>query len=167
MLQSTRTELKRCLFDLRENLLESMDFEHMIRQTLRHILGPCRLRLKFHVIQSATDDSQAHTVISIIRELVSNATIHGKATSILIAGALEQPGGKLSAGSHSKSKAFGKRIFFSVRDNGTGFDPESCCGPTTGHFGLTGIRDRINRFGGEFHIKSSDAGTYARISLPL
>ena len=150
MLLSTRTELKRCLFDLREDLLEDMDFEHAIRQTLRFILGGCDLKLRFQVARSVMDDSQAHTILSVIRELVSNAIHHGHATAVAVAGALESTD-----------------VTFSVRDNGTGFDTESCAGPSDGHFGLTGIRDRINRAGGTFHIESAPGETYARATIPL
>ena len=150
MLLSTRTELKRCLFDLREDLLEDMDFEHAIRQTLRSILGGCDLKLRFQVARSVMDDSQAHTILSVVRELVSNAIHHGHATAVAVAGALESTD-----------------VTFSVRDNGTGFDTESCAGPADGHFGLTGIRDRINRAGGTFHIESAPGETYARATIPL
>ena len=160
MLLSTRTELKRCLFDLREDLLEDMDFEHAIRQTLKSILGGCDLKLRFQVARSVMDDSQAHTILSVVRELVSNAIHHGRATAVRVAGAVQYSG-------ETAESASDRRILLSVRDNGTGFDPESAAGPATGHFGLTGVRDRINRCGGEFRIKSGHTGTYARISIPL
>ena len=96
------------------------------------------------------DDSQAHTILSVVRELVSNAIHHGHATAVAVAGALESTD-----------------VTFSVRDNGTGFDTESCAGPADGHFGLIGIRDRINRAGGTFHIESAPGETYARATIPL
>ena len=160
MLLSTRTELKRCLFDLREDLLEDKDFEHALRQTLKPILGGKRLCMRFHVARAIMDDSQAHAILSIVRELVSNAIRHGRATTVRVAGALQYSG-------ESAESARDSRILLSVRDNGTGFDPESAAGPANGHFGLTGIRDRINRCGGEFRIESGRAGTYARLSIPL
>lgn len=155
MLLSTRTELKRCLFDLREDLLEDPDFEHAIRQTLKSLLGGCHLDLRFPVARSAMDDSAAHAVLSIIRELASNAIIHGHATAISVSGSLE------STAEHAK------RLLFSVCDNGIGFDPTACAGPAEGHFGLTGIRDRINRAAGELTIESSPGNTRLCLSLPL
>ena len=160
MLLSTRTELKRCLFDLREDLLEDKDFEHALRQTLKPLLGGKRLCMRFHVARAIMDDSQAHAILSIVRELVSNAIRHGRATTVRVAGALQYSG-------ESAESARNSRILLSVRDNGNGFDPESAAGPANGHFGLTGIRDRINRCGGEFRIESGRAGTYARLSIPL
>ena len=97
---------------------------------------------------------------SVVRELVSNAIHHGRATAVRVAGAVQYSGETAESPSD-------RRILLSVRDNGTGFDPESAAGPATGHFGLTGVRDRINRCGGEFRIKSGHTGTYARISIPL
>ena len=167
MLMSTRIELKRCLFDLREDLLENTNLESALQQTLRTILGECDLRLRFHIARSLLDDSQTHTILSVIRELVSNAIRHGHATRIVIAGALQYPDSRQRISNDANSWTIGNRILVSVRDNGIGFDPKSCAGPAEGHFGLTGIRDRINRAAGEFHLKSTSGGTYARFSFPL
>ena len=154
MLQSTRTELKRCLFDLREDLLEDPDFERAVRTTLGTILGSCQLKLRIHIARSVMDDSVAHAVLSVIRELVSNAIRHGHASKVQIAGSLQYGPGPTM-------------LLVSVRDNGGGFDPQTCAGPTDGHFGLTGIRDRISRAGGSFRIESASGRTYARFSIPV
>ena len=154
MLQSTRTELKRCLFDLREDLLEDPDFERAVRTTLGTILGSCQLKLRIHIARSVMDDSVAHAVLSVIRELVSNAIRHGHASKIQVAGSLQYGPGPTM-------------LLVSVRDNGGGFDPKTCAGPDNGHFGLTGVRDRISRIGGIFHIESTPGRTYARFSIPV
>lgn len=154
MLQSTRTELKRCLFDLREDLLEDPDFERAVRTMLGTILGSCLLKLRIHIARSVMDDSVAHAVLSVIRELVSNAIRHGHASKVQIAGSLQYGPGPTM-------------LLVSVRDNGGGFDPGTCAGPTDGHFGLTGVRDRICRIGGVFHIESAPGRTYARFSIPV
>lgn len=55
---------------------------------------------------------------------------------------------------------------FSVRDNGTGFDPKSAPGFAEGHYGLIGIQERIDEFEGDFTLKSEiGSGTKATISL--
>ena len=151
MLLSTRTELKRCLFDLREYLLEDTDFERAVGTMLEPLLGSCNLHLRIHVARSIMDDSVAHAILSIIRELVSNAIRHGHASKVQVAGSLQN----------------GNEVLVSVCDNGIGFDADSCAGPSEGHFGLTGIRDRISRAGGSFRIESTPGRTYARFSIPV
>ncbi|MEO8592661.1 MAG: two-component regulator propeller domain-containing protein [Candidatus Solibacter sp.] len=55
-----------------------------------------------------------------------------------------------------------------VRDDGRGIDPKILqAGGRTGHFGLPGIRERVNRFGGKLELWSeSGAGTEARLIVP-
>ena len=58
------------------------------------------------------------------------------------------------------------RLKLSVRDNGTGFDPAAYPGPREGHFGLDGIRDRVQCIGGEFRIDAAPGkGIYAVATL--
>ena len=55
-----------------------------------------------------------------------------------------------------------------VTDNGCGFDPATAPGPEQGHFGLLGIRERLNDFGGSFHLESAPGkGAKATISIKL
>ena len=59
-------------------------------------------------------------------------------------------------------------MLFSVTDDGCGFDPAHCPGPSDGHFGIVGIRERIRELHGDFELKTSEGGgTKVRIRLPI
>ena len=149
ILNSCRTELKHCLFDLRSDMLERHNFSEAIRVTLEQLHAPAEIAIRFSVPRTRMTDSTAHAILCIIRELVSNAVRHGKASKIHVAGSID-----------------GDTLKFSVRDNGVGFDPAVSSGPREGHFGLDGIRDRVQRIGGEFKIETSPGkGTYVVITL--
>lgn len=138
MLQSCRVELRRCLWDLRNNALDDPDFGNAIRQTLSPVTHGATVAIRFQVPRSHVSDRTAHAILSILRELVANAVRHGKAHQLRIAGDLTD--GMLK---------------FSVTDNGTGFDPARCRGQSEGHFGLSGIVERVERLGGTFQIEST------------
>jgi signal transduction histidine kinase len=90
-------------------------------------------------------------LLCIIRELVLNAIRHGNASNIRVSGVLD--GGELK---------------FSVRDNGGGFDPENSLGVLQGHFGLQGIRERVEQLGGTLDIESAiGSGTRVAISIKV
>ena len=95
-------------------------------------------------------DRSVHAALSITRELVANAIHHGYAKSIAIAGALDNG-----------------MLRFSVSDDGSGFDTERVAGSRDGHFGLTGIRERVHKLNGTFRIDSTPGrGTKASVALP-
>ena len=150
MLQSCQQELKRCLFDLRCDALNEDDLEDAIRTTLKPVIGSVQLAVRFNVPRNRLLDTTAHALICIIRELASNAVRHGHATKLSVAGGLTDD-----------------LLSFSVRDNGTGFDRMTSPGPGEGHFGLQGIRDRVDRLHGVFSMESSTTGTYAKITIHL
>ena len=150
-LESCRSDLRDCLWDLRNLTLEEDSMEDAIRKTLAPRLGDAELAVRFNVDRERFTDNTTHAILRILRELTTNAIRHGKATSVKVAGSIEN--GKL---------------MFSVRDNGCGFDPATAPSMAEGHFGLRGIRDRINILDGTTNIESAPGkGTRVSITLTL
>jgi len=149
MLLSCRTELRRCLWDLRSDTLEDPNFAEAVRKTLTPVAISVETIIRFNVPRSRLSDTTAHAVLCIIRELVANAIRHGKAKTVRVAGEFHD--GTLS---------------FSVRDDGCGFDLSTCDGPAEGHFGLEGIRERVKHLDGTFTITAEPGkGTRAEVTL--
>ena len=90
-------------------------------------------------------------MLRIMRELAVNAVRHGKASQIKVFGECK-----------------GNLVRFCVKDNGYGFDPATSPGPAQGHFGLSGIRERVERRNGEMSVESSPGkGTSVTVSLRI
>ncbi|MBQ6137758.1 MAG: sensor histidine kinase [Kiritimatiellae bacterium] len=150
ILTSCRRELKDCLWDLRSRTFAEKDMNEAVNRTITPHTGDAKAVVRFNVQRSRLSESTTHTVLSVVRELVVNAVRHGDAAHVWIAG-------ECSDG----------RISFSVRDDGCGFDPAAAPGPSEGHFGLQGIRERIKAVKGTIEIESAPGrGTKATIRIP-
>ena len=148
-LQSCRNELRNCLWDLRSRALEEEDLNEAIRRTIAPLVSDVDLAIRFNVPRKALSDDMAHVLMRIVRELVQNAVRHGGASQVKIAGSLD-----------------GDILRFSVSDNGCGFDPATRLGVMQGHFGLQGIRERVNQLNGELSIESAPEKG-AKVSIRL
>jgi len=150
-LDSCQTELRNCLWDLRNQALEEADLNTAIRTALQPHVTDAALDIRFNVDRSRLTENTAHAILRIIRELVINAVRHGHATHIQIAGAIDPDA-----------------LRFSVRDNGSGFDAENCPGIAQKHFGLQGIRERLSLLGGKITIESKHgSGTRVVVAISL
>lgn len=148
-IDSCRSEVRNCIYDLRSNTLEEEDLNVAIRQALEPHLENARLVMRFNIPRETLSVNALHTFIRTIRELTINAIRHGKAHSVWVAGSCE-----------------GDLLRFSVRDDGCGFDPDNCPGMEDGHFGLQGIRERIKQFGGALTFEHQhDGGMKATITI--
>ena len=148
-LDSCRKDLRNCLWDLRNLTLEEEDIADAIRRTLEPHIGDATLSVRFNVPRDRFTDNTAHTILRIIRELATNAIRHGKASAIKVAGSID-----------------GDILHLSVKDNGCGFDPATAPGMVQGHFGLQGIRDRVDGLEGEMRIESTP-GTGCKVTISL
>jgi len=97
----------------------------------------------------AVPKSIAHEILMVIREAVYNAALHGKPSHIRIE--LEYGRDELAV---------------CVRDDGAGFDPAAA--PTDGqpHYGIAGMRERVQRLGGRIEwVSSAQGGTTVRFRI--
>ena len=148
-LLSCRQELRNCLWDLRSQALDEPDLGNAVQKTLRPHLNGAALRIRFNVSRRLVSDQTAHAVLRILRELAANALRHGHARNLTVAGCLD-----------------GRLLKFSLADDGSGFDPAHAAGVEHGHFGLSGIHDRVNKMHGTFEISSEPGrGTKAVVTL--
>lgn len=149
-LQSCRSELKNCLWDLRSQALEEPDMTAAILKTLEPHVSSSRIVARFNVPRERLADQCAHAILCIVRELVLNALRHGQAATVRVAGCLD-----------------GNVVRFSVTDDGKGFDPKTCPGVLSGHFGLQGIRERLRAYGGRLTVASRPGETKADVEMHL
>ena len=138
MLASCRGELRRCLWDLRSRTFEEKDMTEAVTRTITPHLNGCAATVRFNVPRERLSESLTHAILRIIRELVVNAIRHGQANHVKIAGEMHE-----------------NTVSFSVSDDGCGFDSNAAPGPELGHFGLLGIRERIEDFNGGLKIASA------------
>jgi len=137
MLGSCRKELQACLWDLRSRTFAEKDLTEAIHRTLAPHTDGIQLDVRFNVPSKDLSESVSHTILAIVRELCVNAIRHGNARHLRVAGEFHD-----------------ETVSFSVRDDGSGFDPEHVVGPKDGHFGLHGIRERLSAYDGELTINS-------------
>ena len=151
ILSSCRTELRHCLFDLRNNTIAERDFRTAVERTLAPLGADTEIAVRFNVRRTLFDDASVHAILSIIRELAANAVRHGQAWNVRVAGTVEDGA-----------------LVFSVRDNGCGFNPDARPDAATGHFGLAGIAERLRRMHGSFRINSQPGqGTKVTVRIPI
>ena len=125
--------------------------DEAIRQTIAPHVAGVEVSIRFDVPRERMSYNTTHAILRSIRELTINAVRHGKATKLWIVGGID-----------------GDNLLFSVRDNGTGFEPTKAPGFAEGHYGLVGITERVESLEGEFSIDSAPGkGATAAVSLKL
>ncbi len=150
-INSSRDELRNCIWDLRNQALETNDVDEAVRITLQPHLAGARLHVRFDVPRRKIPDNEFHDILCIVRELVVNAVRHGHAMMLEVAGTLD-----------------GGRLRFSVSDDGCGFDPATRPGMEQGHFGLEGVMERVKALDGTADIASAPGkGTRVAVDIPL
>jgi signal transduction histidine kinase len=132
-----------------EAILDGLAVQHealtgvKVRFTIDAELPPVPLPLKISLYR-------------ILQEALANATRHGGARRIEV-----------------RARPEGEEIVVEVRDRGKGFNvekvlaSESDVGVAGGHFGLRGMRDRVEIMSGTLAIASGPRGTRVTIRLPI
>ena len=86
-------------------------------------------------------------LLMVVREAVYDAALHGQPNTISITTQYEP-----------------RRLRMVVVDDGIGFDTATV--PTEGHYGIIGMRERMKRVSGDFHLQSAPGkGTRAELSI--
>jgi signal transduction histidine kinase len=92
--------------------------------------GICRVEARLEGLPEKMELQSMRDLSLIMREAVGNAVKHGGAKKIAIAADPAKDGWLLR-----------------IANDGAPFDPSSAPGPTEGHFGVEGIRQRARRLG--------------------
>jgi signal transduction histidine kinase len=152
MLRFSLEETRRSVMDLRSQALESRDLAGALTNVATQMAMGCGARVDVHVEGTSRrlDATQEHHLLRIGLEALTNALRHSGASTIEIA---------LRFGADA--------IELVVRDNGCGIDRARINEPGA-HFGLQGIRERVDRLGGTVRIESTrDEGTQVAVMVPL
>jgi signal transduction histidine kinase len=137
--------LRRLIFGLRSR---SGDWEAALRSAVADLAAAHDIDVDFQVGElPALEQERADEVVQISREAVSNALRHANARHIRI-----------------RIEKNGPMMALTVADDGRGFDPAV---PTEG-MGLSNIRSRTSRLGGQISIVSAPGeGATVEVTIPV
>lgn len=152
MLRYSLEEARRSVMDLRSQALESSDLAGALADMARQMTQRTQTRAEVRVegTPRPLDASQEHHLLRIGLEALTNALRHGAPGRIEILLRFSATATELV-----------------VRDDGGGFSAKDGVTPA-GHFGLLGIRERVDKLGGNLQIDSQPGeGTRLAVTAPL
>jgi signal transduction histidine kinase/ligand-binding sensor domain-containing protein len=153
MVRYYRTEARRVIGHLRENRLDSEGLAASVEASLRQLTAGTAIRGEVQVNGRAPKlgEDVERNALRITQEAAANAKNHGQPSRIGISIDYEPDALRLR-----------------IEDDGAGFDPGGVAGVSDGHFGLTMMRERAERFGGTVTFASRPtAGTVVEAKIPL
>lgn len=99
------------------------------------------IRFDFRGEERPLSDTAAANLVLVAQEAVANALRHAAAGKIEVAVTFDE-----------------EAVTMVVRDDGRGFDVDARPGPSAGHFGIEGMIDRMQAFGGTCTVVSTPGG---------
>jgi signal transduction histidine kinase/ligand-binding sensor domain-containing protein len=154
LVRSSLEDARTSIWELRSQGGEREDLAARILKMAEEVTGRAhaRARVQMHVTGTnhPLDEDVERELTRIAREAVANAVRHGDPENIVVRLEFE-----------------GSMFGMEIRDDGRGFAGAPPDG-SSGHFGLTGMRERADAIGATLTVESSPgAGTTARLELSL
>jgi signal transduction histidine kinase len=152
MTQHGLTEARRSIMDLRMSALDGRDLPSAIDYVARTITAGSSIAISVAAEPQSgpRDADRQQQCLRIVQEALANALKHGRPTAIDLT--LRSRNGE---------------TILTVKDDGSGFDPDGAFSTGRGHFGLLGMRERARRMGGEISVTSAPGqGTSVELRVP-
>ncbi len=153
MIRYSLAEAYRAVRDLRSLALETRELAEALPEVARLTTAGTDITLDIKVVGTARKLSAVaeDNLLRIFQETIANAVKHGKA-------------GKIEAELRYDSNCLSLRVV----DDGCGFDTEKAFFLGEGHYGLLGMRERVDRIGGEMALNSKPGqGTEVLVRVPV
>jgi signal transduction histidine kinase len=153
LLEHSRAEVHRTVRDLRQPGDEPLDLVAALHELARISSSGTKVRVACDLptIVPALPNHLGYQLLRLAQEGTTNALKHAQASNITIALRVTREAATIE-----------------VRDDGAGFDPERSPGPSTGHFGLQGMKERTARLDGTLQLDTRPGrGTRLTAHVPL
>ncbi len=150
--RSTLEEARQAVWDLRNQAAVDSGVSSLIDLAQR--LGAeksIQVETEISGKRAAQDPELDRTLLLVGREALRNAVAHGRPSRI---------------GVRVEFRALDVEL--EVKDNGVGLSPGFAASEDSGHFGILGMRERVERLGGSFSLSSGDGGgTTVSARIPI
>lgn len=150
-LRTTIAEARQAVWDLRQSADDSSDITPLLRKMAERVSHEFGVPIEYRVSGKpfALDHVTLHDALMIAREALYNSARHAQPTRVMV-----------DVGFHEE------HVAIEVRDEGRGFEVNSASNGGK-HYGLMGMRERVERLGGKFTLKSQVGnGTTVLIEIP-
>jgi signal transduction histidine kinase len=147
------TEARRYVWALRSTALEHHDLPTALSETARRLTADTTVEAQVQVSGTFRPLTQLveDNLLRIGQEAINNAVKHGQAQRIFVNLVFDS-----------------RQVQLKVRDDGCGFDSQTIRDRASDHFGLIGMRERVEQIGGSLSIQSSKgAGTEVAVDVPI
>jgi signal transduction histidine kinase len=151
MLRYSLAEARRSVMDLRHGALDSRDLVGALTELAERMTSGTSVAVKVRAVGTVRplERSQEHHLLRIGLEALTNAIKHSGATTVDVELRFE----------HSSVRLV-------VSDNGAGFT-DMGLDQSVGHFGLRGIRERVDKIGGALRLENNiDGGAIVAVTAP-
>jgi two-component system NarL family sensor kinase len=146
--QSALADMRLLIFELRPPLLEQEGLAGALRARLEMVEGRVGLKTEFEAVAERPLSSSVEAELyAVAREALNNALKHAQADQITV-----------------KLEYDEERCTLTIQDDGCGFDPAN--GERGGGFGLSNMRERVERIGGNLTLDTAPGrGTTVRVEV--
>jgi signal transduction histidine kinase len=152
MVKHSISEARRTVWNLRSHALETGDLVTVLVDAARQMTEGAGVRAEVRVEGNPRPLSGdvENNILRLCQEALANAIKHAQAKEVIIELGFDADCVRLS-----------------IRDDGRGFDASAPLSARDGHFGLTGMRERVEQMRGRFSIDSRPVqGTLIEATIP-
>ena len=152
-IRATVDEARQAIWNLRKKETASPQIGQLLNNMAQQVSHVSHVPVHFEALGNPIqlDRAVEYIVLMVAREAVYNAVHHAQPREVCIRVSFEPD-----------------NVRMQVLDDGCGFDPAEVLAAQSVHFGLVGMRERVEHVGGRFEVKSSPGrGTQLSVELPV